>query len=310
MSIHDSQRKQALSGLLDAYTDRPLPGISTIQAKNVFLEQIVESEHRTRFVQAVQQRPISDLRMDPSSELFDPVRAAILQRNEGNFDEAFWLIFLFVHFGKNKKSAYRLVRDVYGRLGTGTRWDWEATSQDTFGFRMWLDKNQKELKDKTVHRAFGNHRKYQSLDAWKVAGTGAVIESYVQWVHPPRTHQELFASIAEGPKTKGEAFQRAYKEMSKVVSFGRTARFDYLTMVGKLALADIKPDSTYMHAATGPADGARLLFCGAHNARVSAKTLEMWSVHLGNHLGLDMQVVEDSFCNWQKSPDVMIRFRG
>jgi len=50
--------------------------------------------------------------------------------------------------------------------------------------------------------------------------------------------------------------------MNDVERFGRTAKFDYLTMVGKLGLAAIEPGSTYMQGATGPLKGARLLFGG------------------------------------------------
>jgi hypothetical protein len=38
-----------------------------------------------------------------------------------------------------------------------------------------------------VPGGFGNHRKYESLDADSPRGTGAVVESYVGWVNPPTT---------------------------------------------------------------------------------------------------------------------------
>jgi hypothetical protein len=94
--------------------------------------------------------------------------------------------------------------------------------------------------------------------------------------------------------------------MDAVARFGRTARFDYLTMLGKLGLAAIQPGSTYMEGATGPARGARLLF----GVDASQRTLDQWVVQLGSILSLGMQEMEDSLCNWQKSPAVFRRFRG
>jgi hypothetical protein len=62
--------------------------------------------------------------------------------------------------------------------------------------------------------------------------------------------------------------------MRAVASFGRTARFDYLTMVGKLGLAGIEPGSTYMQGATGPFTGACLLFTGRRIAGLSRRVLD------------------------------------
>jgi len=95
-----------------------------------------------------------------------------------------------------------------------------------------------------------------------------------------------------------------------VKSFGRTARFDYLAMIGKLKLADIHPDSVHFDGATGPVTGARLLFSGNPQSRDSAKSLESLSDLLASRLSVGKQVIEDSLCNWQKSPSNPIRFRG
>jgi hypothetical protein len=97
--------------------------------------------------------------------------------------------------------------------------------------------------------------------------------------------------------------------MSAVKSFGRTARFDYLTMIGKLGLAPIEPGSAYLQGATGPVKGARLLFGDAH-AVLSLKELDIRLVQLGGELNVGMQVLEDALCNWQKSPQKFRPFRG
>ena len=73
---------------------------------------------------------------------------------------------------------------------------------------------------------------------------GAAVETYVAWVSPPRTHQELMdQAFQHADCDRRRAFDDLYKSMDVVASFGRMARFDYLTMVGKLGLAQIEPGS-------------------------------------------------------------------
>ena len=61
---------------------------------------------------------------------------------------------------------------------------------------------------------------------------------------------------------------------------------------------------------TGPLSGARLLYGGAVNAHIGWATLEDWLLDLDAVLGVGMQVMEDSLCNWQKSPTRFVHFRG
>ena len=98
--------------------------------------------------------------------------------------------------------------------------------------------------------------------------------------------------------------------MSAVASFGRTAKFDYLTMIGKLDLAPITPSSAYLHGSTGPKIGAQLLFFGDKHSQCTLKSLEGRLKELDNELLVGMQVLEDALCNWQKSPMSFKPFRG
>lgn len=291
----------------------PLPGVVAPGSLDTFVFQIIESIRRVRFVTVVASRPLSAMRLDPSSELFDPIRAAILYRRAGNLDEAAWLVFLFTHFGKNLKSGYQLLRDVYGCLGHNYKvWSWESTSNDVFGFKQWLSKNNSNLKAyNNIHRAFGNHRKYQSLDAWKANGTGSAIESYIKWVKNAGNHEALFnLALSQSRYDTKIAFRLLFQQMKAVDSFGRTAKFDYLTMIGKTGLADIKPDSVHLMGATGPLNGAKMLFFGRTNVDVSTKTVEQSADQLAEFIGIGSQEMEDSLCNWQKSPTHPRRFRG
>src|SRR5439155_3411674 len=88
-----------------------------------------------------------------------------------------------------------------------------------------------------IPRQFGNHRKYESLDASSLRGPAAAFESYVQWVGPPRTHEMLIEEVRRQTRADPrKTFDNLYHSMT-VASFGRTAKFDYLTMTGKLDLA-------------------------------------------------------------------------
>ena len=290
---------------------RPLPGIADGQARVSFVAQLVESIRRVRYVYVLRTRQLSKRSLDPAGSAFDPLKAAILAARAGALDEAYWFVFLFVHFGKHRRSGWSYARSVYGRLGERDtpRWDWTRTSSDPRAFRNWLDKHQRDLK--AMPGGFGNHRKYESLDARSPNGTGAVVESYVRWVSPPRTHPELMQRAldqAYGDPTR--AFDLLYKSMTDVRRFGRTARFDYLCMVAKLALAPIRPGSAYMRGATGPAAGARLLFRGGGTTQEPVGDLDRWLVDLDEDLKVGMQVLEDALCNWQKSPRQFRPFRG
>ena len=285
---------------------RPLPGLLGKGSCEAFVAQLIESLRRIQYVTVLQDRDISPRRKDPHDDFFDPLKAALLFIRAGELEEAFWMVFYFVHFGKHKNAGWRYAREVYGPLESPTRWDWVTTSADPSQFRLWLDAHKDMIARPGVPRGFGNHRKYQSLDAYSVAGTGNAFDTYIKWVAPPRTHQQLFTQAYQNTgNNPRQAFHDLYNSMSEVASFGRTARFDYLTMIGKLNLAPIEPGHIYLTNSTGPIQGARLLFGG----QSSTSTLDQHIVELGEHLNIRLQALEDALCNWQKSPRQFKPFR-
>ncbi len=307
----DANAAATLSVQLDHFSReiRALPGIADPAIKAVLIEQMLESIRRVRYVSVIRTRHISPLRVAPDSDLFDPLKGAIHLERLGDIEEAFWMVFLFVHFGRNKNTAWRLARDVYGRLGEPHQWTWPIVSANPDGFRDWLNDHQEILSGADgVARRFGNHRKYQSLDARSPTGTGAAVQTYVNWVRAGGGHRALFSRAQrECDEEPRLCFDYLYQSMNAVASFGRTARFDYLTMVGKLQLANIEPGSTYMGGATGPLDGGRLLFGNDHMRR---RKVDGLLVQLDRYLDVGMQVLEDSLCNWQKNPNEFRPFRG
>lgn len=283
---------------------RPLPGAAADDARKALVMQIVASLRRLDYTKALSQRIHNSDRANPESDLFDPERAAMLHERNGDSDEAVWLIFLSIHFGKHGRWGWKRLRDVYSGLGEG-RWTWGRVSSDVTAFRDWLERRNPE-----IGGAFGNHRKYESLGAYNDAGTGNVVASYVAWVGPNHSHRERFAQLVrEGGNDARSIFQKFYESFD-VARFGRLGRFDFLAMLGRLKLAPIEPGSAFLSNATGPLRGARLLFGGNVAAPISGKTLDAYLIELDESLNVGMQVLEDSICNWQKSPKRFIHFKG
>jgi len=75
-------------------------------------------------------------------------------------------------------------------------------------------------------------------------------------------------------------------------------------------LAPISPGSAYLRGATGPLRGARLLIDGTPKSSRNAEDLDQVLQRVDQRLKVGMQVMEDSICNWQKSPRKFKHFRG
>lgn len=299
--------KRLADGLTDCEVEAgALPGIATDRRRYVFLRQLVDSVRRVRYMSVIRKRQLSLRRADPIDPLFDPLKAAIINKDRGDIDEAFWCVFLFIHFGKHRVGSYRYAKEVYGRRGGPGRWDWVTVSSNCAAFSTWADGNHEAIRATAVPGGFGNHRKYESLSQ-----LGVVVQSYVKWVDPPRTHASLIANAIADAEDDGEqAFDKLYHSMARVARFGRTARFDYLAMLGKIGLASIAPGSAYLEGSTGPYVGATLLLSDGKQAAPNRRTADAALVRLDDYLKVGMQVIEDALCNWQKSPDKYQRFRG
>jgi hypothetical protein len=286
----------------------PLSGIQVAGAAETLARQIVDSINRVEYVYTISSRYISASCGIPQSGVFDPIKAAVWQRSAGNMDEACWLTFLAINFGKHKAKGWSLAEEVYGGLTNTPMWTWRNVTGKPDSVTNWLRHNGRLLTGK-----FGNHRKYESLDTYK-NHTGKTISSYIDFVDQAGCHQALFNQFlvsASGDPRK--AFGAIYSALDKVGRFGRTAKFDYLTMLSKLGLCPIEPDRAYVAEATGPKGGIRLLIDGKRNSGMKNEDAERHIARLGAALPITrmiMQVMEDALCNWQKSPHKFIRFRG
>lgn len=286
---------------------KPLAGIVAVDNRLAYVEQLIESIRRIDYIGAIRHRDICAQRLDPKSEIFDPLRAAVHYQQRGDIDEAFWLAFLFVHFGKSLRTGWNLIRVIYGAFNDEFVWTWGKYTVGDAAFSIWFNDRLPELTDIRRTIQFGNHRKYESL-----AKIDVVLASYAEWVGPERSHEAMLQRAAQAVGDDPKAlFGHLYKTMNAVERFGRTAKFDYLTMVAKLGLVNLRAPSAYMVGATGPVHGARLLFAGTpHAEHLTPERLDGMLIALDDELNVGMQVLEDSLCNWQKSPNKFVAFRG
>ena len=273
-------------------------------SRECLVGQIIDSQRRRRYVtDYLASADISASSLDPSSRAFDPLRGALLSVRAGDVDEACWLVFLSVHFGHHRVFGWALPAAFYGRLGTSPHWSWGEVCRDPDAVGRWLDSNQARMRG-AGHR-FGNHRKYESLSS---NGTGCAVATYVRTVEDAK-------SATSRPEDVGSAstdpFDDAFRALDSVYRFGRTARFDYLTMLEKTRIfPQLVPQRAYLAGATGPLRAARLLIDGAGSPRSTTASLELSTQQVRNHLAVPNDVLEDALCNWQKSPTAFLPFRG
>ncbi|WP_254528893.1 MULTISPECIES: hypothetical protein [unclassified Sphingobacterium] len=288
-----------------------LPGINTPANENSFISQLIDSISRVKFIETIKSRPISQIRKDPTSNIFDPIRASILYNQEGNKLEAFWLIFLFTHFGKHNITKYGLLKCFYSKNNSADIFNYLEVEADITECKFWMNNNQINLKNSGK---FSNHRKYQSLNSYSPNGTGDTIESFINWVGD--NFNDFLARIPLAIlNDRYLLFEYLYKEASKnIIGFGRLACFDFITMLGKVGIFECEPKSPYINCSTGPLKGTKLLFNTSGNT--TPKDLDDFLKDLGDHLENDlglkftMQIMEDAVCNWQKSPQNYIPFNG
>jgi hypothetical protein len=282
--------------------EHPLLGINQDTARKALGMQIIASLRRLDHTRITSRRDISLHRADPTSRMFDPERAAVLHLNAGRLDEAFWVIFLATHIGKHGKYGWQRLQDIYSELGQGG-WTWAKVSTNPAAFRDWMRANHQQ-----IGGAFGNHRKYESLKPDSAKGTVAVIESFISCTKgsPSKWFADLIRRTGNDPHS---LFDAAYQEM-EIARFGRLAKFDFLALLGRVGLVPMSPGSTYLRGATGPLRGGRLLVDGDAQSKTRAEVIEEILQELDRKLNVGMQVMEDSICNWQKSPTKFRHFKG
>ena len=308
MRNKDQARSNQLSNQLDVFSANkiPLVGMSNANRKSTLIAQVVDSIRRMEYLRLVSIRSSSASLTTPYSGSFQPLAGAAAKYKSGQVDDAYWLVYLATHFGKHKSDGWNLTEDIYGKFGQGGFWDWNTVSQNPQAMANWLQANYPHVTSVGRSRRFGNHRKFETLKPGP-KGTGHAVATYIDWVNAHGSHSALIqnaqAAVGQNPQ---EVFAFLYKELDKVAKLGRLGKFDFLCNLSNLQIAPIYPDKGYIKGATGPKSGAQLLFGNP----LTADQLENACVDLATYLNVSAQVIEDSLCNWQKSPEKYIYFNG
>ncbi|MDM4018189.1 hypothetical protein [Roseiconus lacunae] len=206
----------------------------------------------------------------------------------GDTDEAVWRCFLAAHFGRtSSQDAHRIASSAMFlcAFGDSPRWTWECISSDPKGLQTWLSKNRSDL----ASLQFGNHRKFESP---KPKLMWEVIKSFVDLAHEFEG-PELLIDLEQDEK--GDPFDILYQRLRPLKRFGRTGRFDFLVLLSDLGLINAEPMKCYLQGATGPKDGAKLLW-----GDWTTGELDQAAAELAAGLAVSPHVMEDALCCWQK----------
>lgn len=304
--IKDPQKSNNILVLLENFPGTPFVGLTSQLRKSVLIAQLVDSIRRIEYLKTTSVRARSASLYTPYSGSFQPLSGAAALHKIGRIDDAYWLVFLATHFGKHKIDGWNLTEDFYGRFGQGGLWDWASVAQNPTAIANWLQTNYPHITSAGRSRRFGNHRKFETLKPGP-KGTGRAAATYIQWVTAHGSHQALISNVQQrvGQNPK-DVFACLYKDLDQVAKLGRLGKFDLLCNLSNLSIAPILPNIAYIARSTGPKAGARLLFGNGK----TATQLETACVELAEHLDVSPQVIEDALCNWQKSPENYIYFRG
>jgi Alpha-glutamyl/putrescinyl thymine pyrophosphorylase clade 3 len=288
--IHLTEDTPILDRLNSFLVSCPLPGLQTDQSRERFVDELLKSLAQHSGICNLSAHEIDGC-SDPGRADFDAVCGILETYQKGERNEAIWLAFISVHFGFEPES----IRQVYGKFGEG-RWDWKSLAGNPDEVRNYLQANRERLK----LLKFGNHRKFECKDVNKKAGPSDVICSFLNWVSRAGAvgPDDAFRSQISQAKNEEEAFDRLYKGL-QVLRFGRTAKFDLLSLLGNLKILPVQPGHCYLHGSTGPQSGALLMVTGRKEGRLS-RDVETVIMSLQKHLGISAAVLEDALCNWQK----------
>jgi hypothetical protein len=300
-------RVQEISNTLASHSQnvRPLAGIADPRARGALAMQIMASLRRDEYFQIIQNRGLMTAdRADPNSARFEAELGVVYFLQNGMYDEAAWLIFLMVALAKPGDSGWARLKDIYGKLGQG-RWSWQEVAAAPSAVEDWLAQYWNAIGGK-----FGNHRKYASLRPDSALPFGRAVTEYVTWVIANGGHQALFGRlILEGGNDPHSIFDRFYDSLP-IKGFGRLGRFDWVAMLARYGFTPAEAGSAYLKEATGPKAGIKLLFENDAESSTSPAVLQAWLDDLDGDLKVGMEVLEDSICNWQKTPLKFTHFNG
>jgi len=281
-----------------------LPGIELNDRRESFVCQVYDSCKRVEVVNLLKQRGQGLLSTNPHSGSFNPLKGAIYFDSIGEFEEAVWLVFLLTVTGKNKKTRWELCKNLYGGITNDTIWNWDQVFNNINKYTNWINNNHTIIKRGV---SFGNHRKFETLKPGNKSCANT-IQTYLELIKVNGNQKAFFTNVLNNTSSPAEAFDKLYHIFDAINRFGRTSRFDFLTMLGKINIIPVEPGKLYLSNSTGPLQGCRILFGQNMKTEVYENKLSNLHTILSQRFG--MQILEDAICNWQKSPNRYVKFIG
>lgn len=281
-----------------------LPGIESNDRRDSFVCQVYDSCKRVEVVNLLKQRGQGVMSTDPHGGSFNPLKGAIYFNSIGEFEEAVWLVFLLTVTGKHKRTRWELCKNLYGGTTTNITWNWNQVFNNISRYIDWINENRAIIKREA---SFGNHRKFETFKPGNNSNANT-IQTYLELIKGYGSQKAFFTNVINNTSSLMEAFDRLYDILDPVNRFGRTSKFDFLTMLGKINIIPVEPGKLYLNNSTGPLQGCRILF--GENMKTEVYENKLSNLHITLDQKFGMQILEDAICNWQKSPNRYTKFIG
>lgn len=264
-----------------------LPGLGSAAALNRLIDKLdwsAQTRHRLLTGELLPEaKPFCTSGYNPLGEARERYLA-------GHRDEAIWMHFVATLIGwERPDSVDRFLR----ALGDGQRATWDDIAVHAPDALARIEAQAAVLMREAP---FGNHRKYETHRGER--GSARVVKSFINWAgSSPSARIDTLVSAARSPE---HAFDRLYNSFD-VYRFGRTARYDFARLLANLD-ARLTPGRCYLQGGSGPRRGAALLFLGRPWARdKEIALLEERCRELAHVCGVNLQVIEDAICQFQKA---------
>jgi alpha-glutamyl/putrescinyl thymine pyrophosphorylase-like protein len=280
--------------LADRLVREPYPGLSSPSSRERFADELANSIRLIEYLNRIGRDPGSVDVREPTAgdQRWSPPRAIAQWAHAGRRDEATWLAFLVTFFGPDERrghpDTWLAARSVYSGFDDG-RIGWRAVS----GNPALLAELCARHAESYEQLPRGNHRKYEPKRVDHRHGLAESVRSFVELVMRHGGIEGLFGGDNASAE---ERFDRLMRELSGIVRFGRTGRFDFLALLGDLFVWELRAGRLYLSGATGPLDGARRML--GRSGPIYELDRELTDFAL--RLGVPIQAIEDALCNWQK----------
>ncbi|MCP1301964.1 hypothetical protein NK356_22570 [Chryseobacterium sp. S0630] len=233
---------------------------------------------------------------DHRSISFNPLQFVVHYFQNGEIDNACWLLFLYSYIGKHPKHEWNLLRNIYFNTESNDLWSWEKISHNFEVFQKWFLEKISIIQEKA---GLGEYHKYSELNHSKALIICRDLHEYIHWIKESGNHHIFFQQTDSLPSDK---FQKLYQSMDAKTSFNKLIKFRYLSLLGILNIFPIQPDRPYLNDFILSRRGAQHLFESKNRKKISVEKLNTLLFLLNNHLELNhgIEILQTALSKWGK----------